>query len=193
MENDKFNNVIDIYKEFSSKYLIDINYLIENDTINKDNIHEHFLSFENNNDHLFSNGKYLMFKDYFNKKKLFTFKFNPPLISTPNTSLISNTPTPTLTPTPTPTPKQRRTLNNIKKLDVNMSERFIKTFNVNVIDIHFDIDIMKYVYKYIYDNYLQDKWKINPDKTLIKFLSPEYINENMLTYKNIHKYILYNV
>ena len=88
----------------------------------------------------------------------------------------------------------RRKLNNIHKLNIKLNDNFVKTFNLNTDKLYNMIDIYKYVYKYIQSNFLQDsnnKWLINPDKTLLSFLKEERDREP-LTFKNIHKYLIIN-
>ena len=138
--------------------------------------------------------QYSIFKDYFETKKQnlkdysvkpihkFVLKMGKKIIPPISTTNSSH--------------KQLRKLNNIKiNTNISLTDKFKETFNVKPDDLICNlIDVYKYVYKYIFDNYLQDKdnkWIIHIDDKLSQFLKEQFfIDKCDLTYKNLPIYFI---
>jgi len=210
------SNAISIYSKYSSSYIIDVielSKLIEEnintniDFNNENIISKYFLSLGNTIKNREDNIKIInefpckeIFRNYIENKEIITNKGSNKLrfvikknIQIPekwndkdiNTENINND------------KKNKKNKNNNENLNINipifninLSTEFKNVFNINIVPRNLN-DVYKYIYKYIYDNYLQDKnnkWIIHPDNLLKKFIN-NYDDTYTYTYKNIKDHI----
>ncbi len=204
------DKAIELYIQYSQSYIINVEKLIELIESNDHNVNDETLIDSNficlrktkkdkdfNLEKIQNNPSLAIYTDFVNKNKPITFSFKLKH-NQDNTSIpihTSNKDTST---------SNKDISNKDTYPEIKLSPSFIKTFSVykntsyksyHINHIRSLNSVLKYVYKYIYDNYLQDKtnkWIIHKDKVLLNFLKDEAKHDDfILTYKNLKDQLIY--